>query len=329
MEQNDRPKFSKMDTGKGNALKRLKNITCPYTGIRMISGSEMGVIEERLKGCRNAKEKIYLFSRYAKNMQPVEHHVFDRITFFLDSNPEKGLMDFFSSNYSDHLAKLKLEELKVIDSVDTRSTLLSTQTQMDLRRETTNCRNQILGGSNGVFFKRKSFLTSLEGITARNPYEKRVLSDIMNLALFLPTSGSSENAFMIKYSRRDEDEILRRLIMGSVATIEHVKPHSLGGENEISNFLLVSNNGNRYRENVPLSVYIDRHPGIPEYCQTYIDEIIDNIHKGRLKGNESYPYKIRKTLFEESEGRILLDLSGYRIPEEKAAEMEASRHRAF
>ena len=63
MEQNDRPKTTKMDTGKGNALKRLKNITCPYTGIRMISGSEMGVIEERLKGCRNAKEKIYLFSK--------------------------------------------------------------------------------------------------------------------------------------------------------------------------------------------------------------------------------------------------------------------------
>lgn len=321
MEQSDKPKSTKMDTGKGNALKRLKNITCPYTGIRMISGSEMGVIEERLKGCRNVKEKIYLFSKYAKNMQPVEHHVFDRITYFLDSNPEKGIMDFFSCNYPDHLAKLKLEELKVIDSVDTRSTLLSTQTQMDLRRETTNCRNQILGGSNGVFFKRKSFLTSLEGITARNPYEKRVLSDIMNLALFLPTSGSSENAFVIKYSRRDEDEILRRLIMGSVATIEHVKPHSLGGENEISNFLLVSNNGNKYRENVPLSVYIDRHPGIPEYCQTYIEEIMDNIQKGRLRGNEDYPYKIRKTLFEESEGRILLDLSGYGIQEEESTGM--------
>lgn len=313
---------AKVDTGKGTALKRLKNITCPYTGIRMISGSEMSRIEERFRYCKNIKEKLFLLSRYARNMQPVERHIYDRITFFLDSNPEKGMMDFFSANYADHLAKLKLEEFKVIDSVDTKSALLSARTQLELRKETTSCRNQILNSSRDVFFKRKNFLNALNGISARNPYEERVLSEIMNLALFLPTSGSSESAFIIKYSVRDEHEILRRLLIGSVATIEHVKPHSLGGSNDISNFLLVSSNGNKYRENVPLSVYIDRNPGIPEYCQIQMDEIIDCIHKGGLKGNENYPYKIRKTLFEESEGRILLDLSGYGISEAEADALE-------
>lgn len=53
-----------------------------------------------------------------------------------------------------------------------------------------------------------------------------------------------------------------------------------------------------------------------------MDEIIDCIHKGGLKGNENYPYKIRKTLFEESEGRILLDLSGYGISEAEADALE-------
>ena len=88
----------KMDTGKGSALKKLRNITCPYTGIRMISGSEMNRIEARIKECVNIKEKLFVLARYARNMQPVEHHVFDRIAYFLDSNPEKGLMDFFSGN---------------------------------------------------------------------------------------------------------------------------------------------------------------------------------------------------------------------------------------
>ncbi len=311
-----------LDTGKGNVLKRLKNITCPYTGIRMISGAEMNRIEARLKECSNIREKLYLLSRYSKNMQPVERHVYDHVTYFLDSYPEKSMKDFFLSSYSHHLTKLKLEEFKVIDSVDTRSALLSAQTQLELRMETTSCRDRILNSSRDVFFKRKNFLMSLKSIRARNPYEERVLSEIMDLALFLPTSGSSESAFIIKYSERDEDEVLRRLMIGSVATIEHVRPHSLGGVNQISNFLLVSNNGNKYRENIPLSVYIDRNPGIPEYCQTYIDEIISSIHGGGLKGNEGYPYKIKKTLFEESEGRILLDLSGYRISEAEAEALE-------
>lgn len=325
MEDKDMPKAKKEDTGKGVVLKKLRNITCPYTGVRMISGSEMSRIEEKLKEDKSIREKLFLLSKYARVMQPVEHYVYDRIINFLDSNPDKGLMDFFSGNYEYHLIKLKLEELKVIDSVDTKSTLLSAQTQMELRKETANCRNQILSSGPDVFFKRKSFLTSLGSIKARNPYEARVLSDLMNLALFLPTSGSSKNAFMVKYSRREENEILRRLILGSVATIEHVKPHSLGGVNELSNFMLTSNNGNKYRENLPLSVYLDRNPGIPEYCQIYINEIIDNINKGKLKGNECYPYTISRTLFDESEGRILLDLSGYRLSEFEATEME-KRH---
>lgn len=46
---------AKVATGKGTALKRLKNITCPYTGIRMISGSEMSRIEERFRYCNSIK----------------------------------------------------------------------------------------------------------------------------------------------------------------------------------------------------------------------------------------------------------------------------------
>ncbi len=314
------------DTGRGNALKRLRNITCPYTGIRMISGSAMNRIVEKLNTCRNLREKLNILSRYAGYMQPVEHRIYDHIVFFTDSNPNTGIADMLASRFSEHLAKLRLEEFKVMDRVDTESALLSPLTQMELRRVTTESRRRILNNSDGdLFFKRKGFLSALEEIKPSNPYEERVLGGIRNLALFLPTSGSSENAFIVKYSRRDEEDVLKRLLIGSVATIEHVKPHSIGGKDVISNFLLVSNNGNKYRENLPLSAYIDRHPGIPEFCQFHIEEIITAIHNGALKGNESYPYKIRKTLFDESEGRILLDISSYRISEEKAAELENQR----
>lgn len=314
------------DTGRGNALKRLRNITCPYTGIRMISGSTMNRVMEKLSACRNLREKLNILSRYAGYMQPVEHRIYDHIVYYTDSNPEKGISDCLASRLDYHLTKLRLEEFKVIDRVDTESALLSPQTQMELRKVTTETRIRILdNGGNNMFFKRKSFLAALGEIKPSNPYEDKVLSAIMNLALFLPTSGSSENAFVVKYSRREEDDVLRRLLIGSVATIEHVKPHSTGGKDVISNFLMVSNDGNKYRENIPLSAYIDRNPGIPEYCQIHIEEIITSIHKGAMKGNESYPYKIKKTLFDESEGRILLDISSYRISEEKAAELENQR----
>lgn len=314
------------DTGKGNALKRLRNITCPYTGIRMISGSTMNRVMEKIDACGNLREKLNILSRYAGYMQPVEHRIYDHLVFFIDSNPGMGIADMLASRLSEHLAKLRLEEFKVMDRVDTESVILSPQTQMELRKVTTESRRRILNNNVGEpFFKRKGFLSALGEIKPSNPYEDRVLGGIMNLALFLPTSASSENAFVVKYSRREEEDILRRFLIGSVATIEHVKPHSTGGKDVISNFLLVSNNGNKYRENLPLSAYIDRNPGIPEYCQFHIEEVITAIHNGAMKGNESYPYKIKKTLFEESEGRILLDISSYGISEEKAAELEKQK----
>ena len=315
MEYEQKATSTNGDTGKGSFLKRLRNITCPYTGIRMIPSQTMSRIESKLAGMKNIREKINYLSRYAPNMLPVEHRIFDHITYYLDSNPDKGLTDFFAEGRDEHLAKLTLEEFKVIDRVDTKSALLSVRTQLQLRKETTDCRIRILDNDGNLFFKRKDFLEALMSIKAKNPYEERVLSEIMNLAVFLPTSASSESAFMVKYSRRNEEEILRRLLVGSVATIEHVKPHSLGGKDLASNFLLVSNNGNKYRENIPLSVYIDRNPNIPDYCQTYINEIIACIRKGELRGHEDYPCMIRKTLFEESEGRILLDLSHYHYSE--------------
>ena len=91
--------------------------------------------------------------------------------------------------------------------------------------------------------------------------------------------------------------------------------------------MLTSANGNRYRENMPLTKYIDRFPFIPAFCQKYINEIIQAIHKGALKGNESYPYKIKKKLADESEGRISLNLSKYKYSEQKAEEIENAPRR--
>ncbi len=96
----------------------------------------------------------------------------------------------------------------------------------------------------------------------------------------------------------------------------------------MGNFLLTSASGNRYRENMPLCEYIKRHPKIPQYMQMYIDDVIREIHAGNMEGNETYPYKIKKKLYEESQGRIMISLSAYKYSEEEAAKaVEAFEHR--
>ena len=214
--------------------------------------------------------------------------------------------------------KLKLEEFEVLDVVDSLSKKLSTQTALKLRAKTTKCRQIIISDSKRDTFKRRTFLDSLEEIIPKQN-EKEIFNNIKNKALFLPTSESSINAFVVKYSKRKQTEIVRRIFIASTGSIEHITPASMGGLNTIGNFLLTTAAGNRNRENMPLTEYIKRFPKIPNYMQMYIDDIINEIHNGGLKGNETYPYKIKEKLMKESEGRIMISLSNYKYTMEEAA----------
>lgn len=306
-------------TSAGKPLRRLKDMTCPYRGIKIIPGSALRGFEKNLAKCNSAEDIVALLAQYYDNLLPTEKSMYAIFKDFSMLNPKDNIQNCLQMLYTNCLTKLKLEEFNVLDDVDVMSRKLSPGTALKLRHKTTRCRQIILDNKLQDSFKRKTFLASLDEIIP-NENEREIFADIKNKALFLPTSGSSKNAFVVKYSRREQEEAARRLFIGSVGSIEHVTPESLGGMNTIGNFLLTTADGNRYRENMPLPEYIKRHPNIPIYAQQYIDDVIRNIHEGGLQGNETYPYKIKKKLMEESNGRIMVSLGRYKYTEEEAAE---------
>lgn len=313
-------------TSAGKPLRKLKGITCPYRGIKIIPSDMIKGFEKGLAKCKTAKEAIDLLAPYQDNMLPVEKAIYAIFKDFVLLNPDDNLQNCLQMIKMNCLMKLKLEEMEVLDDVDRLTRKLSPQTAMKIRIKTTKCRQIIISNEKHDTFKRKTFLNSLEEIIPKEN-EREIFNDILNKALFLPTSESSRNAFVVKYSKRKQIEIVRRLFIASTGSIEHIVPSSLGGLNTIGNFLLTSASGNRYRENMPLPEYIKRHPKIPQYMQAYVDDIIREIHAGNLQGNETYPYKIKKKLMEESEGRIMISLSEYKYSEEEAAlAVEAFEH---
>ncbi len=314
-------------TSAGKPLRKLKDITCPYRGIKIIPNQTINGFEKKLTGCKTARDAVELLSLYQKNMLPTEKAMFAIFKDFASINPEDNLQNCLQMIKTNCLTRLKLEEMEVLDDVDHLTRRLSPQSALKIRAKTTKCRQIILSSSTRDTFKRKIFLSSLEEIIPKEN-EKEILNNIRNKALFLPTSESSRNAFVVKYSKRKQTEIIRRIFIASTGSIEHVTPASNGGLNTIGNFILTSASGNRYRENMPLCEYIKRHPKIPQYMQLYIDDIIREIHKGNMQGNETYPYKIKKKLFEESEGRIMISLGAYKYTEEEAAQaVEAYEHK--
>ena len=305
-------------TSAGKPLRKLKNITCPYRGVKIIPSDTIKTFEKGLAKCHTAQDAVTLLSTYQDFMLPVEKSIFAIFKDFSLLNPDDNLQNCLQMIKTNSLMKLKLEEMEVLDDVDILTKKLSPHNALKIRAKTTKCRQIILANSKHDTFKRKTFLSSLEEIIPKEN-EREIFNEIKNKALFLPTSESSRNAFIVKYSKRKQCEIIRRIFIASTASIEHVTPASAGGLNTMGNFLLTTASGNRYRENMPLCEYIKRHPEIPKYMQIYIDDIIREIDNGNLKGNETYPYKIKKKLFEESHGRIMISLSNYKYSEEDAA----------
>lgn len=315
-------------TSAGKPLRKLRNITCPYTGIKIIPGTALKPFEKGLVSCKTAGDAVELLSDYSNNLLPTEKSVYAIFSEFAELNPDDNLQNCLQMLFTNCLTRLKLEEFCVLDDVDKLSCKLSPTTALKLRAKTTHCRQLILNDHKKDSFKRKAFLTSLEEIQPKDN-EKEIFNDIKNKALFLPTSGSSKNAFVVKYSGRTQTEIVRRIFIASTGSIEHIIPQSLGGLNTIGNFLWTTASGNRYRENMPLPRYIKRFSDIPKYMQKYIDDVISEIHNGKLEGNETYPYKIKQKMLEASEGRVLISLSKYKFTEEEASEAEKEFHKRW
>lgn len=312
------PSF-KASTSAGNPLKKLKDIICPYFGVKMITGAELPRIEAKINECVDVEDIIKTLSPYKKYLQKVEKKMFKTFEAYAKFNPNTNLQSILKKEYNQALIKLKLEEFKVLDNVDKISLKLSPELALQVHGKTTKCRQIILENNPKNVFKRKILLDSLEELKPKRA-EKKVYEELKDRAEYLPTSATSENAFIVKYANRTQEEIAKRLIRVSMATIEHVKPNSKNGQNEISNFMLTSANANNMRSNMPLSKFISMFPNIPKNCQKYIEQIISILKNGGLKGNETYPFKIKKTLFKESQGKIDLDLSSYDCNEKQALE---------
>ena len=322
LDRNSNPNFATLNvlsfksaTSAGNSLRKLKDIICPYFGVKMLTSSELTKAEYQLDKCLNVKEFVKVLRSYSRFMQPVEKKIYKQFAQVAKQDPNKTLTNILQEMYEEAIIKLKLEEFNVLDDVDKISLGLSPKCALEVHAKTTKCREVILENNQDDTFKRKTLLSSLDEIK-HSRKEKEVFEKMYDRAIYLPTSGSSENAFVVKYADRSQREIAKRLLRASLATIEHVKPESKGGENSIGNFLLASANANSTRSNMPLSKFIERFPSVSRNCQKYINQIIAIINKGGLRGEETYPYKIRKTL--KKEAGIELDLSEYKYTETQA-----------
>ena len=105
-------------TSAGKPLRKLRNITCPYRGIKIISGTALKPFERGLANCHNAADIVSLLSEYYKNFLPTEQSVYAIFKEFAQLNPKDNIQSCLQMLNSNCLTRLKLEEFEVLDEVD-------------------------------------------------------------------------------------------------------------------------------------------------------------------------------------------------------------------
>ena len=316
-------KRSNGSTKKGDCLKELENITCPYSGIRMITSKKMDKIERDIAKSKSLPEQMEVVEKYRPCMQRLEKNIYSVFKGYEINNPDGTVNDCLNELKPECLAELRISELQVLDGIDNISNKLDAKTALEIRKVTTEARKIILEDNQDKIFKRKDILAKIHDVTQDHPSQD-VVREMWQKANELPKSTNDFNAFVVKYANRSPQEILARLLRPSVASIEHIRPANPcseeieAGKDDLTNFMLAARDWNSGRGNQPLPDFIKKHPNIPKYSQMYMNDIIKAIHKNHLKDCNWYPYVIKEKLYNESEGLIDVNLDKYKLDKETA-----------
>jgi 5-methylcytosine-specific restriction endonuclease McrA len=308
-------------TSAGQPFHRLRNIPDAFFGGITLENYKLKRIKDELVKCTTVKKAVNCLNKYKPSIVRIEKRMLERFEEAAPYSPRMTFPNLLKKWYNEALIKLKLEEFAVIDEIDRISLQLSPETALAVRTETTNCRIIIRDNNPEKRFKRKTVLEALGNIQPK-PGEEEIMQSLMETADYLPSSATSENAFVVKYADRSHNEICNRLITPSRVSIDHILADSKGGPNDISNFAVTSEGANNLKSNMWFKKFVMRYPEVIKNCQKNIEFFINIINNGGFKGNQAYPYKVRKRYIQESDDKVKLDLSSLRYTEEEAINLE-------
>lgn len=145
---------------------------------------------------------------------------------------------------------------------------------------------------------------------------------IEDVLMTLPLNFKEVNRVMSEAQNLAPTEFAKLLLKPSLATAEHIKPKSLGGENTPSNFLSECAGCNNPRSSLPYVDWIKVHPEFTRNPQTYIEHVEERIVNGELPQiYDTYPVDVKETLTNESQGHIKLTV----LNKEKILELKEAK----
>lgn len=152
----------------------------------------------------------------------------------------------------------------------------------DLMRLFTQTRAKIYGTPIIIPFNRKSFIEDIKIIT--DTLENTKLAHRINkAAIKLPTSHESLSAFIMKHAELSSEKIGNSIVKSSSGSIDHLVPYSKKGRNCIENYAITTAYFNSERGHRTIAEQLRIHPETYNYCQKYVDRLIELCNNGIFK----------------------------------------------
>ena len=150
-----------------------------------------------------------------------------------------------------------------------------------------------------IKFSNKAFKYDLNEALEGMPDEE-LRKEIDKIAGRLPNSRNSVNSFITKHEMAASDAIGYDLLRPSIVTIEHMKPKSKGGPNEMYNYALACERDNNIRSNGDMEEFITQFP--IQNQKNYFKEIFEEVKKGNISRSDAI--KMVDTFCEQSGRQI-------------------------
>lgn len=216
----------------------------------------------------------------------------------------------FNSRTNSHTLDNQQRVLRMIDVVLRKSVL---KDEPRLRELVDVSKSRLMREEIVVPFSRKQFLYDLIKVIDDLP-DKELKDRMISIAEKLPTSRENFSAYVVKLCANPADKILHRIVWPYIASVEHLKPKSEGGDrHKMSNLGAARTVLNSQRQSRDFNIWINEHPEVRENCQKYVDRLIELYHEGvftKLNIDPKYITDFKDTIYKLSNHSLDLDISG-------------------
>lgn len=293
-------------------VKREEGIPCACCGRMMMTNNGVRNFENNAVG-KTGKDLQDLLNANMEYFRGTEKAV---VNFFLktsDKNPNLTMKELLVRYSPSAKVLLEDEQYIVMDQLKEKASVLGKDNPVE--KCVNKAIDKIKNSTDADHFERKPFLKEMVRVTDKLN-NKELAGQLLDIAVKIPMSKNSIEAFIVKYSHGDKDDraIAHRLAQTAVATAEHIHPDCLGGEDHTANYVAECGDCNSKRGHMPLEEWMENFPNMPRSVQRNIDEVTERIINGNLGSRyDDYPLDIQATMARETGGLITLEVKN---PEE-------------